>query len=88
MLSTSDALFMSDMADGSLFSAPTNTGAIYEVMAVSFGDYNHDGTVDAADYVVWRKTGINGPQGYNEWRAHFCETAASGAGARAVTLWV
>ena len=38
MLSTSDALFMSDMADGSLFSAPTNTGAIYEVMAVSLGD--------------------------------------------------
>ena len=21
------------------------------------GDFNHDGTVDAADYVVWRKTG-------------------------------
>ena len=27
------------------------------------GDYNHDGVVDAADYVVWRKTGINGQQG-------------------------
>jgi hypothetical protein len=21
-----------------------------------FGDYNHNGLVDAADYVVWRKT--------------------------------
>ena len=32
------------------------------------GDFNNDGTVDAADYVVWRKT--DGTQtGYNAWRA-------------------
>ena len=43
------------------------------------GDYNHDGTVDAADYVVWRKTGINGQQGYDTWRANFGVTAGSGA---------
>jgi autotransporter-associated beta strand protein len=47
------------------------------------GDYNHDGRVDAADYVVWRKTGINGPQGYNDWRTHFGQTAGSGSGANA-----
>ncbi|MEX0610927.1 MAG: LamG domain-containing protein [Pirellulales bacterium] len=35
------------------------------------GDYNDDGSVDAADYVVWRKTGINGQDGYNDWRANF-----------------
>jgi hypothetical protein len=35
------------------------------------GDYNHDGLVDAADYVVWRKTGINGQQGYDTWRANY-----------------
>jgi sulfatase modifying factor 1 len=35
------------------------------------GDYNDDGNVDAADYVVWRKTGINGQPGYNTWRANF-----------------
>jgi hypothetical protein len=35
------------------------------------GDYNEDGKVDAADYVVWRKTGINGQQGYDTWRANF-----------------
>jgi hypothetical protein len=34
MLSTSDGLYMSDLADGSLFGAPTNTGAIYLVSAV------------------------------------------------------
>jgi hypothetical protein len=41
-------------------------------LAGSFaGDFNDDGVVDMADYVVWRKTGINGQQGYNDWRANF-----------------
>ncbi|MEX2310759.1 MAG: PEP-CTERM sorting domain-containing protein [Pirellulales bacterium] len=59
------------------------------------GDYNNDGAVDAADYVVWRKSvgaatlnnrdpnGI-GPVGeadYNFWRAHFGDTIGTGAGA-------
>jgi hypothetical protein len=38
------------------------------------GDYNNDGKVDAADYVLWRKTpGSFGgdPAGYNTWRANF-----------------
>jgi T5SS/PEP-CTERM-associated repeat protein len=44
------------------------------------GDFNRDGKVDAADYVVWRKT--DGSQsGYDNWRAHFGQTAGSGAGA-------
>ena len=80
MLSTSDALFMSDMADGSLNSAPTNTGAIYKVMAVSPGDFNHDGKFDAADYVIWRKTD-GSSEGYDAWRSHFGQTTGSGAGA-------
>ncbi len=34
------------------------------------GDFNSDGIVDAADYVVWRKT--DGSQaGYDRWRANF-----------------
>jgi hypothetical protein len=34
------------------------------------GDFNNDRTVDAADYVVWRKT--DGTQGgYDAWRSHF-----------------
>src|SRR5262245_24788108 len=34
------------------------------------GDFNGNGTVDAADYVVWRKTG--GTQAdYTTWRTHF-----------------
>jgi hypothetical protein len=46
------------------------------------GDYNQNGIVDAADYVVWRKTNINGQQGYNDWRANFGATGGpSGPGA-------
>ncbi|MCI0333029.1 MAG: CRTAC1 family protein [Planctomycetes bacterium] len=48
---------------------------------VMSGDYNGDGKVDAADYVVWRKTGINGQQGYDNWRANFGMMAmGSGSG--------
>jgi len=37
------------------------------------GDYNNNGTVDAADYVAWRKNpgAFGGQQGYNNWRANF-----------------
>jgi probable HAF family extracellular repeat protein len=45
------------------------------------GDYNLDGAVDAADYVVWRK-GLGKtymPADYDVWRAHFGQTAGSGA---------
>jgi len=42
------------------------------------GDYNHDGTVDAADYVVWRKND-GSPGGYNTWRANFGMTFGSGS---------
>jgi phospholipase/lecithinase/hemolysin len=47
------------------------------------GDFNDDGTVDAADYVVWRDgLGTNfTPADYDTWRTHFGETSASGAGA-------
>ena len=34
------------------------------------GDFNHDGFVDAADYVVWRDS-IGSQTGYNAWRANF-----------------
>src|SRR4029079_5529191 len=39
------------------------------------GDFNRDGGVDAADYVVWRKT--DGTQAeYVMWRSNFGETAS------------
>ena len=47
------------------------------------GDYNNDNAVDAGDYVVWRKSGINGPTGYDTWRTNFGEPGGSGSGASA-----
>jgi hypothetical protein len=46
----------------------------------SLGDFNGDGAVDAADYVVWRKTD-GSPAGYVLWRANFGRTV--GAASRA-----
>jgi hypothetical protein len=46
------------------------------------GDYNRDGTVDAADYVVWRNSPNNfggDPAGYNTWRTNFGRTAGDNA---------
>jgi Protein of unknown function (DUF3466) len=56
------------------------------------GDYNQNGVVDAADYVLWRKNlgsgtslpnddtpGV-GPDDYTRWRTHFGQTAGNGAG--------
>jgi hypothetical protein len=48
------------------------------------GDYNNDGVVDAADYVVWRKNDINGQLGYDDWRANFGAPDGLGSGAAAV----
>jgi hypothetical protein len=48
------------------------------------GDFNGDNEVDAADYVVWRKTGGT-QQEYNEWRANFGTVAGAGAGSGNVT---
>ncbi len=44
------------------------------------GDFNGDGVVDAADYVLWRKGGAvpNTPQNYALWRTNF--DMAGGAG--------
>jgi hypothetical protein len=46
------------------------------------GDYNGDGSVDAADYVVWRKDPASfggDPDGYNTWRADFGASGDSNA---------
>ena len=64
------------------FTAPPNPGA-----GGLTGDYNNNGTVDAADYVLWRNGGplMNdstpagvGPEDYGVWRANFGKTATPG----------
>ena len=42
-------------------------------------DFNSDGTVDAADYVVWRKMGAS-QDDYETWRDHFGQSTLSTPG--------
>jgi hypothetical protein len=62
-----------------------NTSQLYTTGTLSvggvLGDYNHNGVVDAPDYVVWRKGlgTIFTQSDYDVWRAHFGQTAGSGA---------
>jgi hypothetical protein len=46
------------------------------------GDYNENGVVDAADYVMWRNgdSPDDSQAGYDAWRANFGSTAGSGSG--------
>jgi len=49
----------------------------YTILTTLSGDYNSDGTVDAADYVTWRK-GDNTATAYETWRLHVGSTSGSG----------
>jgi hypothetical protein len=65
------------------------------------GDYNNDGTIDAADYVVWRKTygtraplvndggvspGVTDFNDYNFWRSRYGMSAGSGNSLEAAAI--
>jgi len=82
--------------DGEIYILNKHDGRVRRVAAVSGllpGDYNNDGTVDAADYVVWRaNVGTNnllpnnptpGPideTEYERWLANFGNSAPGGGG--------
>lgn len=66
------------------------TGVLSVAAAGLPGDYNQNGTADAADYVLWRKNlgssislpndntpGV-GPDDYDRWRSHFGQTLGGG----------
>jgi glycosidase len=49
------------------------------------GDFNADGTVDAADYIVWRGDPVNyAPYDLVDWRNNFGETSGTSPGSGAV----
>ena len=71
-----------------MFDVIYNAGNIQlDVVALLLGDYNRNGTVDAADYVMYREAqttgaiwlenrdplnvGVVGDADYNSWRANF-----------------
>jgi hypothetical protein len=83
-------------ADGyKLFDAAITWAAAKPVAGVP-GDYNGNGTVDAADYVAWRDGGplaneVATPgsitaEDYNEWRARFGNIAGLGSGNSAAAV--
>jgi hypothetical protein len=68
--------------------------AVARAIPFLMGDFNRDGAVDAADYVLWRndrgQVGVGLPTDgngdglvddldYDLWRSHFGQTAGSGA---------
>jgi hypothetical protein len=77
-----------------------NTIQLYELSlsptSILVGDYNRNGVVDAADYVVWRKSlgqsvaagtsadgnfdGLITAADYDVWKSHFEQTGGSGVG--------
>jgi len=74
-----DALDLGDVllfADG--IDQPIDILALPPVLP---GDFNHDETVDAADYVVWRNNPNRTQAQYELWRANFGQPNGSGAGA-------
>ncbi len=65
-----------------------NHQPIYYFDRVPHGDFNHDGTVDATDYVVWRK-GLGTTyilDDFNTWRANFGSSNSSKASASSVAV--
>lgn len=63
-----------------------NTSQLYATGVLSLdavnipGDFSQDGVVNAADYVLWRKTN-GGPGNYDLWRGHFGESAGNSSSA-------
>jgi hypothetical protein len=68
--------------NGLTFAATQLLNSISLQVVESIGDFNHDNAVNAADYVVWRKTG-GSPDDYNTWRANIGQPTGSGSGAGA-----
>jgi hypothetical protein len=70
-----------DGATAQLVNVPSGSermvGVNFGVFALPNGDFNVDGAIDAADYVVWRKT-IGGSLAYDAWRKQFGSFAGGG----------
>jgi FG-GAP repeat len=70
----------SNLIAASRVTAPEVVRVFSNANPVLLGDYNHDGTVDAADYIVWRTgTSVTSTQeNYDIWRSHFGQSIGSG----------
>ncbi len=80
-----DLITLPTLASGLSWNVTSNTaGVLLRVAAASLlGDYNGDGKVNAADYVVWRKNHGTAAD-YTTWRRNFGRmTSGSGGSAEA-----
>ena len=74
------------LAAGLLASIDTSTIGQVNLLLTSSsgmpGDHNHDGKVNAADYVLWRNdpATYGGAGGYTAWRQNFGNPPGSGSG--------
>ena len=87
-----NGLVLGGAAAGSFSLLVGSTSVVLQaIMAGQPGDYNQDGTVNTADYTVWRNNlgsltslpnddsdGV-GPDDYDRWKDHFGESAGSGS---------
>ena len=102
-LATSDGngSFLVHYGSGSPFDPDQIVLSSFLQAAGLLGDYNQNGVVDAADYVVWRNTlgqtgtglaadgNTNGQiddGDYNVWRSHFGRTSGSGSATGSATI--
>ncbi len=71
-------------ANTSLHSANGGKDIVLTIAGATLaGDYNSDGKVDAADYVIWRKGGSPNPNSqtdYDTWRSNFGAGTGAGSG--------
>ncbi len=96
---------LSFLSDASAFTQGAGASNVYldNIVVINYdlppagleGDFNNDGKVDAADYVVWRKGflgGTFGEEDYAAWRSNFGATLGSGTTAaqvpEAATCWM
>jgi fibronectin-binding autotransporter adhesin len=85
---TDNGLNLGSIALGAGLSASINTSVLGQVNLLVTssgglpGDYNGDGKVDGADYVMWRKglSPDSSPAGYKLWRDNFGNPPGSGSG--------
>ncbi len=91
---TKEATYLTSTAVGSVAAGTYAPQLVLQILEpVLVGDYNGDGTVDAADYTVWRDSlgqsgddlaadgdgdGTVDAADYDLWKTHYGETSASG----------
>jgi len=84
LLSTSDSLFVADLSPGGgLGSSNGSTGKIYQIQAIAAplpGDFDDDGDVDGADFLLWQQGGS--PAGLsqadlNDWKSNYGAPSSS-----------